>query len=350
LPTQVGSATNWVSVAAGAYTTCAQNADFEVHCWGGNYDGQVGSTSVPNGSILSPTLVSSGQYHQLAFGGATGCAASQDGHVRCWGSNNQGVLGRGVSNYQLSLVAIDDQFDTIAVAGDQGGCGLVGDQVYCWGYGSTIGQADGLPRPTPAAIAPAGQWSAVAAGIYAGHACGIRAGTVYCWGDNGVGELGNGTTTPSAAPTPIAAIIGAPSFMSISVGRQSTCAITTENDLYCWGTNGYGELGIGSTMSKTRRYGNGQRLGPDLARVLARLRKLDGTFWNWGSNALCPRPAAGHRWASVGSTGSARCGIKQTNAPLHHSGVPGAFRQAPLTGRDHRLRLLLRARCGATAS
>ncbi len=329
LPTQVGSATNWVSVAAGAYTTCAQNADFEVHCWGGNYDGQVGSTSVPNGSILSPALVSSGHYHQLALGGATSCAASQDGHVSCWGSNNQGVLGRGVSNYQLSLVAIDDQFDTIAVAGDQGGCGLVGDQVYCWGYGSTIGQADGLPRPTPAAIAPAGQWSAVAAGIYAGHACGIRAGTVYCWGDNGVGELGNGTTTPSAAPTPIAAIIGAPSFMSISVGRQSTCAITTENDLYCWGTNGYGELGIGSTMSQSSPVlvaGSGWDQ-ISLGSFRAAAHKLDGTFWNWGANASSvPAQLPGTDWASVGSTGFGECGIKQDQT-LHCTiqGVPGTF-------------------------
>ena len=328
-PTQVGSSTDWVSVSVGSYTTCAVNADFETFCWGGNYDGQVGSTNVPTAEIVSPTLVSTALFHQISLGDATSCGASQDGHVLCWGSNEDDLLGRGVSSYEPSLVSIDNQFDSLALAGDQGGCGLIDDQVYCWGYGLTVGQPDGLPRATPTAVAPAGQWTAVAAGIFGSHACGIRAGVVYCWGSNAFGELGNGSTADAAVPTAIADLPGAPLFQSLSTGRDSTCAITTGNELYCWGSNVYGELGIGpatAQSSPVKVVGSGWDQ-ISLGHYRAAARKTDGTFWNWGVNATdVPSVLPGTDWVSVGTTGFGECGIKQ-NGSLHCTlqAVPGVF-------------------------
>ncbi|MBL9023472.1 MAG: hypothetical protein JNL21_14840 [Myxococcales bacterium] len=328
-PTQVGAETDWAVVAAGEYATCARNTAFETFCWGNNYDGQVGSVEVPNVDNVPPTPVSNGLFHRLDLGGNTTCGASQDGRVLCWGNNEEGLLGRGVTRYQASLVTIDNQFDTIAMAGDQGGCGLQGDQVLCWGYGPTVGQPDGLPRPTPTAIAPPGQWSAVATALYGSHACGIRAGVVYCWGLNEAGELGNGSTTASLAPTAIAPITGSPVFTSIAVGRSSTCAITTANELYCWGSNGYGELGIGSNTSQSTPAlvaGTGWDQ-ISLGHFRAAGHKADGTFWNWGVNATTvPAALPGSDWVSVGATGFGECGIKQDGS-LHCTiqAVPGVF-------------------------
>src|SRR5216117_3244304 len=76
-------------------------------------------------------------------------------------------------------------------------------------------------------------------------ACGVTTGgAAYCWGPNGYGELGNGTTTSSAIPV---AVSGGLSFATVSANFESTCGVTTGGAAYCWGVNQQGELGNGST-------------------------------------------------------------------------------------------------------
>jgi len=85
----------------------------------------------------------------------------------------------------------------------------------------------------------------VSAGGY--FACGVTtAGAAYCWGYNGDGELGNGTTTNG--PTPVA-VTGGLTFATVSAGESSACGVTTAGAAYCWGFNGNGELGNGTTTS-----------------------------------------------------------------------------------------------------
>ena len=79
------------------------------------------------------------------------------------------------------------------------------------------------------------------------YACGVTtAGAAYCWGYNGDGELGNGTTTTS--PTPVA-VSGGLTWAAVSAGLYHTCGVTTAGAAYCWGNNGYGELGNGTITS-----------------------------------------------------------------------------------------------------
>ena len=65
---------------------------------------------------------------------------------------------------------------------------------------------------------------------------------MLCWGANNTGQLGNGTTTNSAYAVRVA---GGHYFRAIAAGMQHTCAIGTDNVIYCWGTGSYAQLGTG---------------------------------------------------------------------------------------------------------
>src|SRR5207253_560701 len=81
------------------------------------------------------------------------------------------------------------------------------------------------------------------------HSCALRAsGVAYCWGDNGNGQLGDGTTTQRLVPTPVA---GSLTFSSLSAGGAlETCGVTPAGAAYCWGNNAYGQLGDGTTTER----------------------------------------------------------------------------------------------------
>jgi alpha-tubulin suppressor-like RCC1 family protein len=87
---------------------------------------------------------------------------------------------------------------------------------------------------------------AIAAG--GGDTCArSAAGAVKCWGYNGYGELGDGTTTNRLVPTTIAGLTG---VTAISTGTQHTCAVLAGATVKCWGRNAFGEVGDGTTTNR----------------------------------------------------------------------------------------------------
>jgi alpha-tubulin suppressor-like RCC1 family protein len=82
---------------------------------------------------------------------------------------------------------------------------------------------------------------------FGSHTCGITAaGRAYCWGLNSGGQLGDGTETDRASPTPVA---GDLEFRLVSAGQSHSCGVTTDSQVYCWGFNLAGALGDGTTQA-----------------------------------------------------------------------------------------------------
>ena len=95
----------------------------------------------------------------------------------------------------------------------------------------------------------AGSFASVSAGSNA--TCGVTtSGSGYCWGNNGFGQLGNGSTSNSTAPVRIA---GGLSFSSVSSGSLQgfACGLTSAGAAYCWGYNDYGQLGRGNLTNSS---------------------------------------------------------------------------------------------------
>ena len=95
------------------------------------------------------------------------------------------------------------------VAGGQHTCGLTATgAAYCWGLGSALGDSSFNNQSTPVAVVGGLTFRSLVAGggeIFEEHTCGLTAdGSAYCWGYNGFGELGDGTTTTRTAPVAVA--------------------------------------------------------------------------------------------------------------------------------------------------
>ena len=191
------------------------------------------------------------------------CSIDSHGKPYCWGEGTYGALGRGSTASSSVPVAVDmsgvlsgKTIKQIAV-GDWHTCAVASDgKAYCWGYGVThaeLGNGTMSQANSPVAVATNGVLSGktvkrIAAGF--DHNCAIASDDkVYCWGDNGNGQLGNGSTTQSNVPVAVSTTgaLAGKTIKRIATGSDHTCAVTTDNQVYCWGRNSNGELGNGST-------------------------------------------------------------------------------------------------------
>src|ERR1019366_4402239 len=111
--------------------------------------------------------------------------------------------------------------------------------------------------PAPQAALAASQAASHGAGalITAGsfHSCAIESGKAYCWGDNGSGQLGNGSTVGSSVPVAVdtSGVLAGQVLTQITAGGAYTCALDAAGAAYCWGDNRSGQLGDGGTVSNS---------------------------------------------------------------------------------------------------
>jgi alpha-tubulin suppressor-like RCC1 family protein len=77
-----------------------------------------------------------------------------------------------------------------------------------------------------------------------GNSCALGGdGSIDCWGYNGYGQLGDGTTTDSMTPVTVSGITDA---TDVAGGDIHNCALVADQTIRCWGYNGYGQLGNGT--------------------------------------------------------------------------------------------------------
>jgi alpha-tubulin suppressor-like RCC1 family protein len=251
-PVLVSGGLSFRQVRAGFHHTCGLTIDKRAYCWGLNTDGELGTG---RGSTLRPAAVAGGlRFFQLSAGNAFSCGKTTDYRAFCWGRNEEGQLGDGSTTNRRTPRAVAGglQFYQVS-AGDRQTCGLTpGNTVYCWGRNAETQLGDGTTTQhlTPVRVAGAGSFRQVVTGG-GFHGCELtRASRAYCWGLNFSGQLGDGTTTHSPTPVAVAGGLHFNAAIGVAVGYFHTCGLSTDQRIYCWGSNGNGQLGDGTTTER----------------------------------------------------------------------------------------------------
>lgn len=227
-------------------------------------------------------------FKELSAGGVMTCAIDMQDKLWCWGRNYYGQLGIGNTTDKHVPTKISDDTWLKVSAGMFHVCGIkTGGALYCWGdnENSKLGTGNTTDKSTPTAVSNGGIWKTVAAGT--DHTCGIKSDdTLWCWGDNYYGELGL-ASEPGVSNVPAQVAIGT-TWKTISTGAYSSCAIKSDNTLWCWGDNSYGGLGIGNTTMKYTPVKESTASTNWAAVTVGRLHtcaiKDDKSFFCWGYN------------------------------------------------------------------
>jgi alpha-tubulin suppressor-like RCC1 family protein len=238
-PMAVATTERFVALTAGFYHACALDAGGQAWCWGYNGEGQ----------LTSPVLVSGGHvFIALDAAAESTCGLTATGEAYCWGYNGEGTLGDGTTVMRGAPVAVVGGHHFVALESGLGShvCGIRDDgDLYCWGANWTgqVGDGTSTNRSTPVSVA-LGDDDAVGLALGYDSSC-VRtsSGSVSCWGENGIGSLGDGTTTSRSLPVPV---IGGDAFVAVYHGYYTPCGVTPDNRLWCWGANWSGQLGIGT--------------------------------------------------------------------------------------------------------
>jgi alpha-tubulin suppressor-like RCC1 family protein len=238
-------------VAHGSYDTCVLLADGTVSCWGDNFTGQLGQASLANSDVpvAAPGVT---DVVQVSLAVDLVCALRSNGTVMCWGDNQYGQTGTGNPTSVASPSAVVGLTGAVAVsAGGFTACALLVDgTVQCWGDNEVGELGNGSSaKSAPAPVAVTGLTNVTAISTGYSSSCALRAdGTVWCWGSNGYGEIGNGGASATTVSTPVQ-VQGLSGVTSVSVGDNCACAVLASGTATCWGYNDLGQLGDGTTTN-----------------------------------------------------------------------------------------------------
>jgi alpha-tubulin suppressor-like RCC1 family protein len=236
---------------------CAVTSAGGVRCWGRNWGGQLGDGTNTARSMAADVSTLGSGIQSVSSGAGHACALTTGGGVKCWGWNGDGQLGNGTTTDSLVPVQVSGLTSgVLAVAvGIRHTCALVSPgSVRCWGGGGYVGDGTTTQRLTPTAVSVPEQVVSIAT---AGHTCvATISGKAYCWGGNDDGQLGNGTTTATVSPVQVSSLNSG--VVSVSVGSapndsslpSSSCAVMNDGTARCWGNNEHGQLGDGTTTNR----------------------------------------------------------------------------------------------------
>ena len=222
-----------------------------------NDKGQLGDGTTINRSSPVQTFVGGTNWWKVSIRNSATAAIKTDGTLWTWGNNEYGQLLTGnFTNRSIPAPASygDKRWIQVAIGGKHAA-------------GITNKSSDPYRKPDFA----------------------INGSSIVIWGDNSFGQHGNNSTSPSnitVIPSPSLSVY----WTEIACGENHILALRSDRTLWAWGDNQYGQLGDGTTISRSSPV---QVLGEQLDGWRALFPKLDNHSFalafgfalkTWGNN------------------------------------------------------------------
>ncbi|XP_042172734.1 probable E3 ubiquitin-protein ligase HERC3 isoform X3 [Oncorhynchus tshawytscha] len=229
-------------------------------CWGDGSSGQFGlnfeNVSVPiAGNIFSDkvTEIACGEQHTLFL--------TVDGRILSCGRNSKGQLGRQKKRDSKLPAPVEGLGVVVSVAcGQDHSVALCASgQVYSWGAGGegqlgiALTTVSKVPRPRSVPIPLPLPITVIQVACGNSHSLALtKGGQVFSWGLNSHGQLGLGKGVPlQPIPALVCSLIGVP-VTQVAAGGTHTLALTLPGLVYCCGANRAGQLGLNRVDEKGR--------------------------------------------------------------------------------------------------
>jgi alpha-tubulin suppressor-like RCC1 family protein len=262
-----GGATPAVVVAGDAQSFAITTSGL-LYAWGNNSSGQLGDASTISHAspVLIPLPASFNAPQGTFFPGLASAslqtlAITSNGRMYAWGDNAQGELGLGTTTSATVPTLVPffvlASTPTQVSAGGQSSMAVTANgSLYGWGNNvvSELGDGTTTQRNAPVKLALPGGIGVSVVSEAADHGLAIGAdGNLYAWGANPYGGIGNGTLVPATTPQLVTLAAGvkpvaiAAGFGTTLVSNGYSLAIGSDGKVYSWGSNGWGQLGEGST-------------------------------------------------------------------------------------------------------
>ena len=259
-------------LSAGANHTCALMTDAKVRCWGECAWGQCGIpgqvAAGPIGDNEKPSAVAPMEVgvdvEKVAAGGQHTCLLLKGGKVRCFGEGEWGRLGYGdqldiKEKKPSELKDVDVGGEVVDLqAGNYNTCALIkGGALRCWGAGNlgvtaNAGQhvGDNEAPSAVAAIKVGALVTSFSISSTGSHICAVTdAQNLRCWGSGQTGKLGYAAIADIHDPSAKGDVKVGETVLGVAAGGNHSCALTSKNQVRCWGSASAAQLGYGNATT-----------------------------------------------------------------------------------------------------
>jgi alpha-tubulin suppressor-like RCC1 family protein len=286
-PSQISTFIDWSVINVGAMHSLALKSTGTLWAWGENDYGQLGDNTT-NIKTTPLQIGTDTDWHIIAGGNSHSIGIKTNYTIWAWGYNSAGQLGLGDIANRKTPTQIGTSSDWVIISLGMHTCSAIKTNGTLWTWGSNnygqLGLGDTINRKTPTQIGIDSDWSRIFTGNTF-HTFAFKTNQLmWAWGVNDYGQLGDGTTINRITPIQV----GMDSDWSvISVGGTHTIGLKTNATLWAWGHNNYGQLGDGTTTGRTTPGNIGTDSDwskPASGGNHSMGIKLNYTLWIWGLN------------------------------------------------------------------
>ncbi|XP_016124859.1 probable E3 ubiquitin-protein ligase HERC3 [Sinocyclocheilus grahami] len=227
-------------------------------CWGSSASGQLG-IGASEASVFEPRsccMFDGRGLKEVACGSHHSLFLLHDGSVYASGSNSCGQLGHDKGGWRPELVGALDAQKIAGVSCGQAHSLVVNEQgqVFAWGAGEGgqlgLGAAEEAVR-VPRLIKKLCEHRISQVMCGKQHCIALsKDGQLFVWGENSSGQLGLGKGEPSTlSPQPLRSLCGIP-LAQISAGGDHSFALSLSGAVFGWGKNSAGQLGLNDEQDR----------------------------------------------------------------------------------------------------